>query len=100
MAEALAMLHGLNLANSLGYTAIEAESDSLEVIHLCAGEARIWNEATAIYADIMAKAGLIAKVEFTYCRREINTVAHGLARDCFNSRISCNWVEEPPSFLV
>ncbi|KAM0907755.1 hypothetical protein ACQ4PT_015902 [Festuca glaucescens] len=30
MAEALAMLHGLKLARDLGYTSVEAESDSLE----------------------------------------------------------------------
>jgi hypothetical protein len=35
MAEALALLHGLSFARSLGYHAIEAESDSLEVIQLC-----------------------------------------------------------------
>jgi hypothetical protein len=58
------------------------------------------NDATAIYADIMAKAGLIGKVEFSHRGREINMVAHGLARVCFNSRISCNWVEESPSFLL
>ena len=53
MAEALAMLHGLLFANSIGYQLVEAESDSLEVIQLCSGQERVWNEATAIYAEIM-----------------------------------------------
>jgi ribonuclease HI len=83
MAEALAMSHGLSFARSLGYHAIEAESDSLEVIQLCSGEERIWNEATAVYADILEQASQIGKVEFTHCGRDLNSVAHELARFFF-----------------
>jgi hypothetical protein len=42
MAEALAMLHGLLFAHSLGYQDIVVESD-LEVINMCWGQERIWN---------------------------------------------------------
>jgi ribonuclease HI len=100
MAEALAMLHGLLFAHSLGYHDIVAESDSLEVINLCSGEDRIWNEATAVYADILSCVGAIGKVEFIHCVRDLNKVAHSLARDCYNSRVTCNWVDEPPSFIL
>jgi ribonuclease HI len=75
MAEATAMLHRLTLANSLGYSDVEAESDSLEVIQLCGGMERIWIDASAIYDDILNQAGSIA--------------AHELARNCFTS----NWVD-------
>jgi hypothetical protein len=37
MAEALAVCHGLKLARDLGYTSVQSESDSLEVIQLCTG---------------------------------------------------------------
>jgi ribonuclease HI len=100
MAEALAMCHGLKLARDLGYTTVQAESDSLEVIQLCTGTERIWNDATAIYAEILECAGSIGVVEFMHCRRETNKVAHDIARHCFRSRISCTWVDEPPSFLL
>lgn len=76
------------------------ESDSLEVINLCSGNERIWNMATAVYADIIMKAGVIGDVEFNHCGRDNNKVAHSLARECFNSKLSCNWVDEPPSFLL
>jgi hypothetical protein len=62
MTEAMAMLHGLNFANSLGYSEVEAESDSLEVVQLCSGEDRIWNGSIAIYANIIDQAGEIGKV--------------------------------------
>jgi ribonuclease HI len=100
MAEATAMLHGLTLANSLGYSDVEAESDSLEVIQLCGGMERIWIDASAIYADILNQAGSIAKVVFSHCERDINVAAYELARNCFTSNISCNWVDKPPSFLL
>jgi ribonuclease HI len=100
MTEAMAMLHGLNFANSLGYSEVEAESDSLEVVQLCSGEDRIWNGSIAIYANIIDQAGGIGKVEFKHCRRKANKIAHDIARNCFNSTNSCTWVDEPPSFIL
>jgi ribonuclease HI len=100
MAEATAMLHGLSLANRLGYTHIEAESDSLEVINLCSGTDQIWSDAVAIYADILVQARGIGKVEFMHCRRDANKVAHEIARNCLSSSTSCSWVNEPSSFIL
>jgi ribonuclease HI len=100
MAEAMAMLHGLTFANSLGYNHVEAESDSLEVIQLCSGAERIWNEAIAIYADILTQVGFIGNVEFMHTGRDTNAAAHELARNCFDTNSSCIWVDEPPSFML
>jgi hypothetical protein len=41
----------------------------------------------------------IGTVSFKLCPREANQVAHEIARFCFSNNISCNWVDEPPSFL-
>jgi hypothetical protein len=100
MAGALAMQYGLELANSIGRGAIEVESDALEVIQYCTGEERMWNEATAIYANCLSTAGSIGKVDFVYCLRDCKKAAHSIARYCFNSKISCNWVDDPPSFIA
>jgi hypothetical protein len=62
--------------------------DSLEVIQLCLGERRIWNEATATYADVSSQDGNIGKVEFMQCGRDPNLVAHELARNSFSFKIS------------
>jgi hypothetical protein len=43
---------------------------------------------------------LIGNVQFKYCSREANGVADELVRFCFSSKNSCNWVDEPPSFLL
>jgi hypothetical protein len=45
-------------------------------------------------------AGSIGTVEYSHYRRKINKVAHDTARFCLESRTDCNWVDEPPSFLL
>jgi hypothetical protein len=50
------------LANSLGFTDVEAKSNSVEVIQLSSGVERIWSVATAIYTDVLNSAGSIGKV--------------------------------------
>ena len=100
MAESLAMLHGLQLANNLGYNRIQAESDNLEVIQLCSGEERFWNEATTVYTDIIAVAASIGNVSFSHCKRVVNEVAHELGKVCFTDKTSCIWDDEPPRFLL
>jgi hypothetical protein len=42
MAEVLAMRDGLNLAIKTGCNRIQAESDSIEMIEACNGEAKQW----------------------------------------------------------
>ena len=58
------------------YQSNETESESLEVIQLCSGQERFWNEATAVYAEIMVAAGSVGTVLFSHCGRDLNEVAH------------------------
>jgi hypothetical protein len=53
-------------------------------LKLYSGEERIWNEATAIYADVVTHAGYIGKVEFKHCGRDMNKATHEIARECFS----------------
>ena len=59
-----------------------------------------WNESVAIFANIVDLGLNIGNVEFKHISREANKVAHELARGCFIDKISCNWVDEPPSFIL
>jgi hypothetical protein len=43
---------------------------------------------------------LIGNASFKHCPREANEVAHVLARECFASKLFCNWVDEPTGFLM
>ena len=100
MAEALAMRNGLAFANSLGYSTIEAESDSSDVIESCTGGETWWSEAAAIFADCVDYVASIGTVSLKHCPSKANRVAHVLARHSFSSKVSCNWVDEPPGFLL
>lgn len=100
MAEAMAMKEGLALAHRMGYNLVEAESDSTEVIGACSGDERWWSESAAIFADCVDHVASIGTVFFKHCPREANGVAHDLAKHSFSNRTSCNWVDEPPGFLL
>ena len=100
MAEALAMREGLSLANMIGCNTIQAESDSMETIEACSGDEIWWNDSAAIIDDCIDLVSSIGVVTFKHCPREANEVAHELAQSCFGNKISCNWVDEPPSFIL
>jgi ribonuclease HI len=100
MAEALAMKEGLILASAKGCNSVIAEGDSLETIQACEGGDAWWTAPAAIYADCVDIATLIGQVRFTHCPREANKAAHVIARESFNSRLSCTWDDDPPRFLV
>jgi ribonuclease HI len=100
MAEAMAMKEGLALAASLGCSVNHAESDSSDTIEACIGTDTWWSQSEAIYADCTDLATEIGEVKFSPISREANKVAHELARQCFIDKADCNWVDEPPSFVL
>jgi hypothetical protein len=91
MYESLALKKGLSSANSLGYN---------DLIESCTGEQTWWNECSTIFADIVDITSSFDKITFKYCPREANKVAHELAKFSFLNNQSCNWVDEPLSFLL
>ena len=94
------MKQGLILANEMGLHSIQIESDLVEVINACSGQDRIWNEASAIYADCFILAGMIGLVQFSHCFREANVGAHSLAKNAFHKNVACKWEDDPPDFLI
>jgi hypothetical protein len=50
--------------------------------------------------DCIDTVALIGKVLFSHVFRETNRVAHVLARESFLNKNSCNWVDEPPGFVL
>jgi hypothetical protein len=99
-AEAMAMRDGLSLATRLGCNNVLMEFDSTETVDACLGDEPWWGESSAIFVDYVDLAALVGNVSFKHCPREANEAAHELARVCFASISFCNWVDEPPSFLL
>ena len=98
--EAMAMRDGLNLANSLGFQRVEAESDSLTVINCCSGQSTWWDAAAAIFAECVDISTLIGKVNFKHCFQSANQAAHVLANFSYCNKLSSSWTDEPPDCLV
>lgn len=99
MAEALAVQHGLSVAAQIGLNSVLVESDVVEVIEACSGGQQWWDEAAAIYANCVDLGREIGRVKLQDCFREANNVAHEIAKDCYYSKIACNWVDEPEIHL-
>ena len=100
MAKAIAMREGLELAIRLGCNKVMSESDSTEVIEAMNGSEGWWNASAAVFADCIDKVATIGVVSFRHIGRDANQVAHELARASYDSKQSCNWVDEPPSFIL
>jgi ribonuclease HI len=100
LAEAYAMKEGLSLAMHMGYNMIVAESDSMEVVEACSGAETWWSEAAAIFADCVNRVASIGTVSFHHTLREANQVAHELAKNSFSNKSTCNWIDEPPDFIL
>jgi hypothetical protein len=45
-------------------------------------------------------ARFCVSISIEHCNREANKVAHEVARLAMASKLSCNWVDEPPSFIL
>ena len=93
--EAMAMRDGLNLANTLGFNRVEAESDSLSVVNCCQGQNQWWDAGAAVFAKCIDTATSVGKVIFSYCFREENLVAHELAKFSFCNKYDRSWSDEP-----
>jgi hypothetical protein len=54
--------------------------------------------AHAIYQDVAVQSSSFDKVNYVYCPRELNCVAHILVRE---SGVQLEvWIDDPPSFIV
>ena len=96
----LAMRDCLAFANTMGFHAIEAESDSLQVINFCNGQERWWDEAAALFAECVDISTSIGKVIFKHCIRSCNQAAHVLANFSFCNKLNLSWLNEPPDVIV
>nr|XP_051210869.1 uncharacterized protein LOC127328299 [Lolium perenne] len=98
--EAMALREGLSLAHHIGCNNVIAESDSLEIVEACTGAEVWWGDSAPVSADCVDLMALIGTVQVQHCPSEANGAAHMLAKFCSSDKSSCNWVDEPPSFLL
>ncbi|KAE8776165.1 hypothetical protein D1007_51201 [Hordeum vulgare] len=98
-AEARALRDGLLLASEVGVQKIIVESDCQDVIDTMLLDDNSLGPAAAVYEECSFLAKNFSLIQFSFCPREANMVAHTLARFAEPTR-TIKWMEEPPGFLI
>jgi ribonuclease HI len=99
MAEAYAFREGLVLAQTMGSNNFIIQTDCMQVMDTMKNGSFSATSLAAIYHDCKILLSGLENVSVEYCNREANQ-AHELARDAYISGFSCNWVDEPLSFIL
>ncbi|KAE8808356.1 hypothetical protein D1007_15095 [Hordeum vulgare] len=98
-AKARALRDGLLLASEVGVQQIIVESDCQDVIDTMLLDGNSLDPAAAVYEECSFLAKNFSLIQFAFCPREENIVAHTLARFAEPTR-TIKWMEEAPGFLI
>jgi ribonuclease HI len=99
IAEASAVLIGIQTAIERGWENLRIETDSLSVVNLCLGKSESMNDIANIIADI--KSYLQMKVDCTIAHlpRKGNMVAHSIAKWATSHYNCTTWSRNFPEWL-
>jgi ribonuclease HI len=98
-AEAMVIAKGLEFLEQIGVSNVTIESDSLELIQACNSETEIWSPYSVVLADCFMRALSFSSISFDHCPREVNQVAHHLAKYSYKSNSVIRWDGDPPILL-
>lgn len=91
VAEALAILHGLILCSRLGYRKVLVESDCQKVCLAMQKRSTLDADFGNVISDILKLSQSVQVVGFFFCKRDHNTIAHGLAKLALQADNSMIW---------
>jgi hypothetical protein len=97
-AEAIAVRFGMNLARTMGCSKVEICSDDVDVVEALK-EGSSTSVASAIFDDCYFMSLDFTHVIYDHCFREINQVAHELARLAKFSSLEL-WMDSAPSAII
>ncbi|KAK5825351.1 hypothetical protein PVK06_020175 [Gossypium arboreum] len=81
LAEAMAVLHGLQFARDMGFSRVILESDSKMVIRNLQASEEDYSETMRITWDVKTLARGFASCRFEFFKREGNTLVHAMASE-------------------
>ncbi|KAM1099873.1 hypothetical protein ACFX2B_006348 [Malus domestica] len=99
-AELLAIKHGVELAQQLGYQKVQVESDSsqaISIINTCVDRASVMD---LLVEDVLHSAASFTASKFISISRNNNGIAHCLTKVAVSSGTRLVWIEEPPSVIL
>jgi ribonuclease HI len=100
MAEAMALREGLTLAQQVGCSRLLIQSDCAEVVETIKQGGLSATASVPIYDECAQLWQEFVSISIEHCNREANSVADKIARMTMESKLSCNWVNEPPSDIL
>lgn len=74
--------------------------DCVELVEAYNGRTDIWSPNAAILADCFHLTHGVPMFSFKHCTREANVWTHYLARFCYDSKTSYDWVDDTHMFLL
>lgn len=99
MAEAAALRDGLLLAQQIGCSRVEFQSDCMEVVTTMQEGGFSATAAVAIYDECSQYWKDFLSISISHCIRDSNVVAHELARQALIGKNSFVWIDDPPAFI-
>lgn len=88
------------MISNIGCSKVIVESDCLELVEACNGKSDVLGPNATILVDCFQIAPGITSIEFKHQPREANGLAHYLARFSYDAKRSCEWINDPPDFLL
>ena len=98
--EAIAIRDAVRLAADRGFTQVIIESDSKEVVTLCAGDDHTRSELMPIYQEVREYRRALPSLSIVFVGREANHAAHLCPKQARADRRRCLWINYKPSFLM
>jgi len=99
MAEAMALREGIALTQLIGCCKLVIHSNSQGVVETMQQGGSSATASAPIFEDCAYRME-DSSCSIEHCNRDINVVAHEVARVVMESELNCIWVDEPPSFIL
>jgi ribonuclease HI len=102
MAEAYALKEGLMLAQHIGCKSINrpvrlygsgTNNEQWRILISATSAAALCDECNIIWSEFQ-------DISIEHCSREVNQVAHNLAKRAMQLKQTCTWIDEPLSFIL
>ncbi|KAK5820251.1 hypothetical protein PVK06_025297 [Gossypium arboreum] len=96
MAEAMACLQAVTMAEEMGFQDILVEGDALTIIRKLNSAEDDKSSISSLIKEIKGRGNRFRRLRFEYVPREANKMAHGMALEGRQHENSQYWIEEAP----
>lgn len=100
LAEAKALLFGMQLAYDAGYRQVEVETDCLTLANMLTKNPCERSFAQVIANDIVSFANLFASCSFCFAKHNCSEVAHVMAKSSLTFEEELVWLDDFPPNIV